>query len=118
MLHKAVADELWAVHQYMYFHFHCDDQGFDPLAALFKKTAVEEMLHVEGLAERILFPKGDVVMTASRKVEKTHDVSAMLEKAVEMEPEHLEKYGKPFLALQSFERGKSVSKPAGGGGRY
>ena len=27
LLNRAVADELSAVHQYMYFHFHCDDQG-------------------------------------------------------------------------------------------
>ena len=26
LLNKAVADELAAVHQYMYFHFHCDRQ--------------------------------------------------------------------------------------------
>jgi bacterioferritin len=29
LLNKAVGDELTAVHQYMYFHFHCDDQGYD-----------------------------------------------------------------------------------------
>ena len=47
LLNKAVADELTAVHQYMYFHFHCDDQGFDLLANLFRRTAIEEMMHVE-----------------------------------------------------------------------
>ena len=36
LLNKAIADELCAVHQYMYFHFHCDDQGLDLLAGLFK----------------------------------------------------------------------------------
>ena len=54
LLNKAVADELSAVHQYMYFHFHCDDQGLDLLAGLFRRTAIEEMLHIERLAERIL----------------------------------------------------------------
>ena len=34
LLNRALADELSAVHQYMYFHFHCDDQGYDLLAAL------------------------------------------------------------------------------------
>ena len=57
LLNKAVADELLAIHQYMYFHFHCDDQGYDLLAGLFKKTAIEEMTHVEVLSERILFLK-------------------------------------------------------------
>ena len=37
LLNAAVADELQAVHQYMYFHFHLDDQGL-PLAALFKPS--------------------------------------------------------------------------------
>ena len=42
LLNEAIADELFAVHQYMYFHFHCDDMGFDPLAGLFKRTAIQE----------------------------------------------------------------------------
>jgi bacterioferritin len=29
LLNGVVADELSAIHQYMYFHFHCDDQGCD-----------------------------------------------------------------------------------------
>ena len=45
LLNQAIADELSAIHQYMYFHFHCDDQGYDPLAALFRQTAIQEMLH-------------------------------------------------------------------------
>ena len=49
LLNKSVADELAAVHQYMYFHFHLDDQGFAPLAKLFKRTAIAEMGHVEAL---------------------------------------------------------------------
>ena len=69
LLNKAVADELSAVHQYMYFHFHCDDQGFDLLANLFKRTAIEEMMHIEKLAERILFLKGEVEIKASFRFE-------------------------------------------------
>ena len=46
LLNRAAADELAAVHQYMYFHFHCDDQGYDLLAGLFRQTAIEEMLHI------------------------------------------------------------------------
>jgi bacterioferritin len=85
LLNKAVADELSAVHQYMYFHFHCDDQGLDLLAGLFKRTAIEEMLHVEKLAERILFLKGEVEMVVKDPVEKIHDVEQMLRRAAEME---------------------------------
>jgi bacterioferritin len=85
LLNRAVADELSAVHQYMFFHFHCDDQGYDLLAGLFKRTAIEEMGHVERLAERILFLKGEVEMVTSAEVRKIHDVRAMLELARQME---------------------------------
>jgi len=85
LLNRALQDELSAVHQYMYFHFHCDDQGFDILAGLFKRTAIEEMLHMETLAERILFLGGEVEMVASASVEKIHDVREMLAKAGQME---------------------------------
>jgi bacterioferritin len=85
LLNKAVADELSAVHQYMYFHFHCDDRGYDLLAGLFRRTAIEEMGHVETLAERILFLKGEVEMVTSADAQKIHDVRAMLEVARGME---------------------------------
>jgi bacterioferritin len=85
LLNKAVADEMSAIHQYMYFHFLCDDQGFDLLAGLFKRTAIEEMLHTEKLAERILFLKGEVELVASHEVNKIHNVREMLITAAEME---------------------------------
>jgi bacterioferritin len=85
LLNKAIADELTAVHQYMYFHFHCDDQGYDLLAGLFKKTAIEEMLHIEMLAERILFLKGEVEMKAGSDIKQIKVVKEMLECASEME---------------------------------
>lgn len=85
LLNRGVADEMSAVHQYMYFHFHCDDRGYDLLASLFLKTAMEEMVHTERLAERILFLRSEVEMTASKKVEKIHDVEEMLELAHQME---------------------------------
>jgi bacterioferritin len=85
LLNKAVSDELTAVHQYMYFHFHCDDQGFDLLANLFRQTAIEEMTHVERLAERILFLKGEVEMVNSEEVRKIHEVKKMLDLAKNME---------------------------------
>jgi len=94
LLNKAVGDELAAVHQYMYFHFLCDDQGYDLLAALFKKTAIEEMLHVEKLAERILFLGGDVKMIVANEVEPISDVRKMLEKGRSMEEGSARDYNK------------------------
>jgi bacterioferritin len=85
LLNTAVADELAAVHQYMYFHFHLDDQGFGPLALLFKRTAIEEMMHIERLADRILFLKGEVELAPSGPVEKIVDPEKILAKAASME---------------------------------
>jgi len=152
LLNKAIADELSAVHQYMYFHFHCDDQGYDMLAGIFKKTAIEEMIHIETLADRVLFLNGEIEMVANASVEKITEVEKMLEfsansenDAIEMyndfalqcsqnkdsatkkifeglvadeerhfdqfdnEMENLQKFGDRYLALQSVERGKSIS---------
>ena len=91
-LNKAVADELSAVHQYMYFHFHCDDQGYDLLAGLFKRTAIEEMQHIERLAERILFLKGEVTLKAADEVNKIHEVKEMLQMGAKMEEDSANAY--------------------------
>jgi bacterioferritin len=155
LLNKAVGDELAAIHQYMYFHFHLDDQGFGPLAMLFKRTAIEEMQHVEQLAERILFLKGDVKMVPSVGVEKITEAEQMLIKAAKMEEEsasdynksaqkcaanadsaskqifeslvvdeerhfdqydtqldNIKRFGKSYLALQSFGPGEGEAPPA------
>jgi bacterioferritin len=108
LLNKAVADELSAVHQYMYFHFHCDDQGYDLLAALFKQTAIQEMGHVEHLAERILFLKGDVQMAAADPVQAIHAVDKMLELARQMEEDSAQQYNQ--WANQCSAHADSVSK--------
>lgn len=92
LLNRAAADELAAVHQYMYFHFHCDDQGYDLLAMLFKKTAIEEMLHVERCAERILFLRGDVVMKTAEDAQPIRDVREMLKRAAAMEEQSARDY--------------------------
>jgi bacterioferritin len=92
LLNGVVADELSAIHQYMYFHFHCDDQGYDLLAGLFKKTSIDEMLHVEVAAERILFLGGDVEMKPAQEVQKITDVREMLVMARKMEEESVQEY--------------------------
>jgi bacterioferritin len=108
LLNKAVGDELSAVHQYMYFHFHCDDQGFDLLAGLFKQTAIEEMLHLERLAERILFLKGEVELVASAKVKQLHEVKEMLTLAKDMEQQSALDYNR--WANECGANADSVSK--------
>ncbi len=92
LLNKAIADELYAVHQYMYFHFHCEDQGYDLLAGLFIRTAIEEMGHIELCAERILFLGGEVEMVAAEEVKKIHEVQKMLEQSRNMEENSVKDY--------------------------
>ena len=108
LLNKAVADELQAVHQYMYFHFHLDDQGFAPLSGLFKRIAVQEMGHVERLAERILFLKGDVKMELAGPVEQITDAEKMVARAAEMEDQSAADYNK--WALECSANADSASK--------
>jgi len=85
LLNRAVADELSAVHQYMYFHFRLDDMGYGPLSGMLRRVAIEEMIHVERLAERILFLGGEVEMQVADPTQKIHDAKQMLERAMAME---------------------------------
>ena len=107
-LNKAVAGELSGVNKYMYFHFHCSDQGYDLLANLFRKTAIEEMIHVERLAERILFLKGDVEMQPSTKTEKIRDVADMLKHGMAMEEQSAKSYNK--MAMECASNSDSASR--------
>ncbi len=108
VMNKAVGDEVQALHQYMYFHFHADDQGFLPLAALFKRIAIEEMLHCEELAERILFLGGDVELVASGPVEAINDAEAMLQWAADAETKAIEDYN--GYALECTENADAASR--------
>lgn len=108
LLNKAVADELQAVHQYMYWHFHLDDQGFAPLAELLKRTAIMEMGHIEKLAERILFLKGDVKMLAAGEVQPITDAAEILAAAAKMESQSAEDYNRS--AIECSQNADAVSK--------
>lgn len=108
LLNKALQEEVRALQQYMYFHFHCNDRGYDLLSKLFRQIAIQEMIHAEKFAERILFLKGEVELKASKDVEKITDVSKMLEMAVALEEEAVEMYNN--FAKQCGENGDSVTK--------
>lgn len=108
LLNQAVADELHAVHQYMYFHFHLDDQGFMPLSNLFKMIAIQEMGHVELLAERILFLKGDVEMVSADSVEKITNPEAILLKAMAMEESSAKFYNQ--AAIECGQKADAATK--------
>ena len=108
LLNQAIADELSAVHQYMYFHFHCDDQGYGLLADLFRKTAIEEMMHAERIGERVLFLGGDVELKPNADVQKIQSVPEILATAKGMEEAAVTMYNK--FANQCAGHGDNVSK--------
>jgi len=108
LLNTAIADEIAAIHQYMYFHFRLDDLGYAPLASLLKMTAIEEMQHAEMVAERILFLGGEVEMVVGREVEKIHDAEGMLKKAHVLEQEAIQMYNK--FAMECAQHADSGSK--------
>jgi bacterioferritin len=92
----------------MYWHFHLDDQGFAPLAAMFKRIAIMEMGHVERFADRILFLKGDVGMTSAGPVEKITDPQKILARAAAMEHEAVGIYNQ--FALKCSENADAATK--------
>jgi len=108
LLNKAIGEEMTALQQYMYFHFLLDDMGYDLLAKYFKRIAIVEMTHVEKLAERILFLKGDPEVRASQPVQKIHEVRAMLEKAEQLEAETIVNYNE--WAKQCSDASDAASK--------
>jgi len=108
LLNKAIADELAAIHQYMYFHFRLDDLGYTPLATLLKTTAIEEMGHVERLAERVLFLGGEVEMVVGEEIQKIHNPKEMLDRAKQMEQHSARSYN--GWALECSQNADSASK--------
>jgi bacterioferritin len=108
LLNEALGDELQAIYQYMFYHFHLADQGLGPLADLFKRTAIEEMLHAETVAERILFLKGDIVMVANGPVATITDPAEMLADSIRGEEEAVEFYNK--AAIECGEKADSATK--------
>jgi bacterioferritin len=87
LLNTAIADEIAAIHQYMYFHFRLDDLGYAPLANLLK---------------------GEVEMTVGREVEKIHDAESMLKKAHTLEQEAIQMYNR--FAMESAQNADSGTK--------
>jgi bacterioferritin len=92
----------------MYFHFRLADMGYGPIASMFKRVAIEEMIHIEDLAERILFLGGEVEMVVADPVEKIHDAKAMLEKGMASERQAQIDYNK--WALECSQNADAGSK--------
>ncbi len=76
-LNSLLADELTAVNQYMVHSEMCENWGYDKLAAVIQKRAVEEMKHAEKLIARILFLEGIPIVSNLKKMNIGADVPKM-----------------------------------------
>ena len=75
---------------------------------MFKRIAIQEMGHVERLAERIIFLKGDVEMVAPGLTEKVTDPQKMVDRASAMEREAVTVYNQ--FALQAGQSADAGTK--------
>ena len=91
-LNEAVRMEIATSLQYMYFHVHFEDAGYEYLARLLKQTSIAEMRHIEELSERIMYLEGDVDMNPLEKALPITNVSEALTFAMNLEQSTIDKY--------------------------
>jgi len=101
-LNEAIGKEIATTLQYLYFHVHFEDDGFEFLAKMMKQTAMTEMFHIDRIADRILFLEGDVEMTPSFEVRKITDATEALQFAATLEERTARSYNE-FSRLCSAE---------------
>lgn len=58
-LNRLLADEFTAIHTYVLHSEMCEHWGYDRLAAMIRKDAIQEMRHAEKHMERILYLEGE-----------------------------------------------------------
>ena len=107
MLNDAVRKEIASSLQYMYFHVHLEDAGYEYLARYLHKVSIAEMRHIEMLAERIMFLEGDVDMNPHEPTRRITDVSEMLGFAMKIEQSTIDSYNE-YSRIAS-EAGDSVT---------
>jgi bacterioferritin len=77
-LNFLLADELTAISQYMVEAEMCNDWGYENLASIIEKRAIEEMKHAEKHIGRILFLEGQPIVSNLNKINIGQDVEAQL----------------------------------------
>ena len=136
-LNQAIGKEIATTLQYLYFHVHFEDDGYEYFSKMMKQTSITEMFHTDKIADRILFLQGEVEMMPSFEPRKIRDVKEALEFSMTLEQrtvdsyklfqdlakeeeEHLDmfrtemenmlNYGEQYLALQSIAHSKEITK--------
>jgi|TARA_B100000315_G_scaffold256771_1_gene303554 bacterioferritin len=86
--------EIGAIGIYMDQHTKCSSMGYEKLADMFEKDAIDEMKHAEQLAERILFLDGTVINEKHMvPVERQKDIVDMLKQNIDIEIEAVDRLG-------------------------
>ena len=136
-LNQAIGKEIATTLQYLYFHVHFEDDGYEYFSKMMKQTSITEMFHTDKIADRILFLQGEVEMMLSMTLEQrtvdsynewarlcaaeddqiTHklfqDLAKEEEEHLDMfrtEMENMLNYGEQYLALQSIAHSKEITK--------
>ena len=78
-LNTQLADALTAISQYMVHSEMCANWGYDKIANVTEKRAIDEMKHAEKLIGRILFLEGRPVVSELNQLHIMGDVQAQLQ---------------------------------------
>ena len=78
-LNHLLADELTAISQYMVHAEMCATWGYDKIAEMTEKRAIDEMKHAEKLISRLIFLEGRPVVSELNPIHIMADVAAQLQ---------------------------------------
>ena len=133
-LNQAIGKEIATTLQYLYFHVHFEDDGYEYFSKMMKQTSITEMFHTDKIADRILFLQGEEFsMTLEQRTVDSYNEWARLcaaeddqithklfQDLAKEEEEHLDmfrtemenmlNYGEQYLALQSIAHSKEITK--------
>ncbi|MBI5286716.1 MAG: ferritin [Deltaproteobacteria bacterium] len=85
------AYELAAIIQYMGHHYEADGLESPAVIELFKKAAIDEMKHAEGLAERIVY-LGGVSVQKPAEIKRGGDLKKMIKDDLTAENDAIKRY--------------------------
>lgn len=107
-LNAALRDELLAINQYFLHAEMLENWKYSRLSKYIKKQSIDEMLHAEGLIERILFLDGTPTLTEPMKLEVGLHVKQQLERQLQLEVDAVVSYNKSIAVCQA--EGDNASK--------
>lgn len=92
-LNEALAEEMLAIIQYETQHYQSEETlGYKKLAEIFHKSSLDEMKHLEKLAERIHFLEGKPEIKLPRKPADIGDPKKMVEDDIQAEYDAIKQY--------------------------